>query len=165
MDAAEIVESQRPLFDAVRAIARVGYVLVKGQDQTITGIVTATDINELFLELTEPFLLIGEIESHIRRIVHGKFTREELITLSQLPDGHAIDRVANLTLGDYCRLLENPVGWEKLNLPFEQTAFVGRLHEIRNIRNHVMHFNLDGLDPEDVLKLRNASRLFQRLAH
>ena len=113
----------------------------------------------------EPFLLVGEIESHIRRVIHGQFTREELVGLSNTSDNQAIDHIADLTFGDYCRLLEDPTRWEKLNLKFERTVFVKLLHEIRCIRNNVMHFNPDGLDPEDVRKLRNASRFFQRLAH
>ena len=165
MDAAEVIEGQRPLFDAVSIIARTGYALVRGHDNTITGIITASDLNHQFLQLAEPFLLVGEIESHIRRIIHGKFTREELISVSQAPDTQPIDHIANMTFGEYCRLLEDPSRWEKLELRFDKTVLVKRLHEIREIRNNVMHFNPDGLDPEDVGKLRNASFFFQRLAH
>ena len=165
MYAAEIIEGHRPLFDAVSVIARTGYVLVKGQDGTITGIITANDLNHQFLQLAEPFLLVGEIESHIRRIIHGKFTREELVSVSQVPDTQTIDHIANMAFGDYCRLLEDPSRWEKLNLRLDKTVFVKLLHEIREIRNNVMHFNPDGLDPEDVGKLRNASIFLQRLAH
>ena len=165
MERAEIIDGQQPFFDAVSVIARTGYVLVRGQDNIITGIVTASDLNDQFLQLAEPFLLVGEIESHIRRVIHGRFTREELVGLSNASDNQTIDHIANLTFGDYCRLLEDPTRWEKLNLPFERTVFVKLLHEIRDIRNNVMHFNPDGLDPEEVRKLRNASRFFQRLAH
>ena len=165
MGTAEIIEGQRPLFDAVSVIARTGYVLVRGQDNVMTGIVTASDLNDQFLQLAEPFLLVGEIESHIRRVIHGKFTREELTSISQIPDSQNIDHIAEMTFGDYCRLLEDPGRWEKLNLQFDKTVLVKQLHEIRDIRNNVMHFNPDGLDPEDAKKLRNASRFFQRLAH
>ena len=161
----EIIEGQRPLFDAVDLIARAGYVLVRGQDNLITGIVAASDLNGLFLQLAEPFLLVGEIESHIRRIIHGKFTREELVSISQSSDFQTIDHLPAMTFGEYCRLLEDPNRWERLNLQFDKTVFVSLLHEIRSIRNNVMHFNPDGLDPEEIQKLRNASRFFQRLAH
>ena len=165
MHTADIVEGQRPLFDAVNVIARAGYVLVRGQDNVITGIVTGSDLNELLLQLAEPFLLVGEIESHIRRIIHGKFTRDELVSISQSTDFQAIDHLHDMTFGEYCRLLEDPDRWERLNLPFDKIAFVNLLHEIRNIRNNVMHYNPDGLDPEETRKLRNTSRFFQRLAH
>ena len=164
METAEIIEGQRPLFDAVSVIARTGYILVKGRDNAITGIVTASDLNDQFLQLAEPFLLVGEIENHIRRIIHGKFTREELDSVSQIPDTQPIDHIANMTFGDYCRLLQDPSKWGKLNLEVDKTVFVKQLNEIRGIRNNVMHFNPDGLDPRDVQKLRNASRFLQRLA-
>ena len=165
MDPAEIIEGQRPLFDAVNIIARTGYVLVKAPDNLIAGIVTASDLNELFLQLAEPFLLVGEIESHIRRMIHGKFTGEELVSISRTSDNQTIDHIANLTFGDYCRLLEDPIRWEKLDLRFDRSVLVKLLHGIREIRNNVMHFNPDGLDPEDVRILRNSSRFSQRMAH
>ncbi len=165
MNPPEIIDGQRPLFDAVSIITRIGYVLVKTRDNTITGIVTASDLNGLFLQLAEPFLLIGQIESHIRRIMHGKYTREELMTINATFVGQSTEHIASLTFGDYCRLLEDPSRWERLNLRFDQVVFVKQLHEIRNIRNNVMHFNPDGLDPEDVRKLRNASHFLQRIAH
>ncbi len=164
MERAEIIDGQQPFFDAVNVIARTGYVLVRGQDKIITGIVTASDLNDQFLQLAEPFLLVGEIESHIRRVIHGRFTREELVDISRSSDNQTIDHIANLTFGDYCHLLEDPKRWEKLSLKFDRTVFVKLLHEIRDIRNNVMHFNPDGLDPEDVRKLRNASRFLQQLA-
>ena len=165
MAPAEIIEGQRPLFDAVNVIARTGYVLVKSDNGSITGIVTASDLNELFIQLAEPFLLVGEIESHIRRIIHGKFTSAELSSITGPSVGENNDHITDLTFGDYCRLLEDESKWVKLNLQFERTVFVRQLHEIREIRNNVMHFNPDGLAPEDIGRLRNSSRFFQRLAH
>ena len=165
MERAEFIDGQQPFFDAVSIIVRTGYVLVKGQGDIITGIVTASDLNDQFLQLAEPFLLVGEIESHIRRVIHGRFTREELFGISRASNNQAIDHIANLAFGDYCRLLEDPTRWEKLSIKVERTVFVELLHEIRNIRNNVMHFNPDGLDQNDARKLRNASRFFQQLAH
>ena len=98
--------------------------LVKGQNNIITGIVTASDLNDQFLQLAEPFLPVGEIESHIRRVIHGQFTREELADIPKASDEQTIDHIANLTFGDYCRLLEDPTKWEKLSLKFERTVFV-----------------------------------------
>ena len=165
MARAEVIEGQQPLFDAVNVIARTGYALVRGKDNVISGIVTASDLNDLFLQLAEPFLLVGEIESHIRRIIHGKFTGEELVSISSTTDSQTVDHIADLTFGDYCRLLEDPTRWEKLGLQFDRAVFVKLLHDIRDMRNNVMHFNPDGLDPAEVLRLRNASRFIQRLAH
>lgn len=165
MEPPQVVEGKRPLFEAVDIITRAGYVLVKGLDNTITGIVTASDLNDLFLQLAEPFLLVGEIESHVRRTIHGKFTSAELAVTTTAPANQTAHSIADLSFGDYCRLLENPNLWQKLQLNLDRTVFVDRLDEIRVIRNNVMHFSPDGLDPKDVQKLRDASGFFLRIAH
>ena len=162
---AEVIEGQRPLFEAVDTIARVGYVLVKGKDGTIAGIVTASDLNDLFLQLAEPFLLVGEIESHVRRIIHGKFTNSELASVIPGSDPKKTYSIADLTFGGYCRLLQNPNLWKKVNIPLDRAVLVARLEDVARIRNNVMHFNPDGLDPKDVQKLRDASAFFLRVAH
>jgi hypothetical protein len=46
--------------------------LVQAPDRTICGIVTAADFSEQFRILAEPFVLIGEIENNIRKLIHGK---------------------------------------------------------------------------------------------
>ena len=165
MDTAEVIDGQRPLFEAVDIIARVGYVLVKAQDNTITGIVTASDLNDLFLQLAEPFLLVGEIESHVRRIIHGKFTTADLASVMPASDPKRTYSIADLTFGDYCRLLQNPILWGKLNIPLDRAVLVGLLEDVTRIRNNVMHFNPDGVDPKDIQKLRDASPFFLRIAH
>ena len=66
---ARIVDSDRTLFDAIPAIVEYGYVLVRQRNRKITGIVTASDLSERFHALAEPFLLIREIELHVRRLI------------------------------------------------------------------------------------------------
>ena len=107
-DSVQIIDGRRPLFEAVDIIAEQGYVLVRGQDNSITGIVTASDLNNQLLQLTEAFLLVGEIESHVRCIIHCKFTREEILNAIKTSDKDTIDDIGALTFGDYCRLLEEP---------------------------------------------------------
>ena len=152
-------------YGSVDIIARVGYVLVKAQDGTITGIVTASDLNDLFLQLAEPFLLVGEIESHVRRIIHGKFTSADLASVMPASAPNKTYSIADLTFGDYCRLLQNPSLRGKLKIPLDRAVLVGRLENVTRIRNNVMHFNPDGPDPKDILKLRDASSFFLRVAH
>ena len=135
MHAAEVIEGQRPLFEAVDIIARVGYVLVKAQDSTITGIVTASDLNDLFLQLAEPFLLVGEIESHVRRIIHGKFKTAELASVMPASAPKKTYSIADLTFGDYCRLLQNPNLWEKLKIPLDRAVLVGRLEDVTKLKS------------------------------
>lgn len=59
--------------------------------------------------------------------------------------------------------LENPARWEKLGLKIDRSTFVERLVEARNIRNDVMHFDPDGVEPNDLDKLRRFDQFLQRL--
>ena len=45
----------------------------------ISGIVTVTDIGEQFIAMAEPFLIIEQIENHIRKLLDNKFSPEELV--------------------------------------------------------------------------------------
>ena len=71
-----VVDIQTTLGDATALIYEHDYVLVQGKDGMITGIVTAADLALEFKQLTHPFLLIGEIEHHLRNLVQGKFSVE-----------------------------------------------------------------------------------------
>ena len=151
-----------PLFEAIAIIAEHGYVLVRGANRVITGIVTASDLSQQFMQLAGPFLLIGEIEGHLRNLIHGRFTVDEM--KGQLPDsdgGRTINGSADLTLAGYCRLLEAPEHWDRLELNIDRVEFVKHLDDVRKIRNDVMHFDPDGLVPEDTKKLRDVARFFE----
>ncbi len=155
-----------PLVDANEDIAKHGYILVRGEDRTITGIVTASDLADQFKQIAEPFLIVGEIEGHLRMLIHRKFTVDEMTKASSSSAGEQpIGGSADLTLGAYCRLLEPPEHWERLGLHIDRKSFVKRLDYIREIRNDVMHFNPDGLAHEDLMKLRNFAGVFRDLGY
>lgn len=164
-DSVQVIEGRRPLFEAVHIIADHGYVLVRGQDNSITGIVTASDLNNQLLRLTEAFLLVGEIENHVRRIIHCRFTRSEVLDVIGEPDKDAIDGIEDLTFGGYCRLLEDPKRWNKLDLQDDRATFVKQLNEVRKIRNDVMHFNFKKPSADDIQKLRTLSPFFRSRAY
>ncbi len=163
MDPAEEVSISTPLFEAISAIRKHGYVLVRGEDNSITGIVTASDVSQQFIQLASPFLLIGEIEGQLRRLIHGKFTVEELREAAPEHRWESIAGSADLTLGEFCRLLENPDRWGRLNLSIDRQAFVKHLDSVRKLRNDVMHFNPDGLSQEDIKKLQDLAQFFRDL--
>lgn len=151
-----------PLLDAVSGIASHGYTLVRSSTDEIVGIVTTSDLSREFHELASPFLLIGEIEKYLHTVVHGQFTTEEI--QAALPEGLTATGTADLTLGGYCRLLQNPPNWDKLRLEFSRELFVERLEAVREIRNEVMHFRPDGLDPEKQQVLHGLVAFFRHLA-
>lgn len=163
MEPAEVIPGDTRLFVAIRKVAEHGYVLVRGADRTITGIVTATDLSYQFGRLAEPFLFVGEIEGHLRNLILGKFTLDELQAAAG--DERPIDGSADLTFGGYCQLLANKEYWKRLELAVDRAEFITHLESVRRIRNDVMHFNPDGLDDDQRKKLRNVARFFDQLAN
>ena len=162
MERPQVIPSDTRLFDAISRIVEHGYVLVQAEDRTITGIVTATDLARIFRELAGPFLFIGEIEGHLRNLVHGKFTLDQLRKASGA--GRPIAGSADLTFGGYKRLLEDKDNWERLKLGIDRRKFIRHLDAVRETRNEIMHFNPDGLDEDKRRTLRTAARFFDQLA-
>jgi CBS domain-containing protein len=152
------------LFAAIGVIVEHDYVLIRDSHKKIIGIVTTSDLSLQFHQLGEPFLLLGEIENHIRRLVDGKFTQEELTANRDPSDaGREISTVSDLTFGEYVWLLQNPNNWERLDIFIDRKTFVEQLNKIRLIRNDVMHFDPDGLSPDDLEILRGFVGFLQRL--
>lgn len=117
------------------------------------------------MELAEPFLLVGEIEGYLRQFIQrGNFTPEELNEICGLEEAKEISGVDDLTFGGYCRLLQNPESWNRINLRIDQQVFAEVLDSVRETRNNTMHFNLGDIG-EDTKTLRNVSRFLDRLAH
>lgn len=150
------VMSTDSLFRVISRIVEHSYVLVRGEDRTITGIVTTTDLSLQFQQLSEPFLLLSEIENHIRLLIDGKFTADDLNSVKDQADpDRVIETVADLTFGEYIRLLENPANWGKTQIQVDRKIFVKELDKVRLIRNDVMHFDPDGITAEDHGLLRH----------
>ena len=162
MEPAREIPASAPLFNAIGDIAKNEYVLVRGEDRVITGIVTSGDISNQFMQLAGPFLLIGEIEGHLRRLAHGKFKIEELQETS-MENQRTIEGLADLTLGGYCQLLGKEEHWGRLNLNIDRKEFVKHLDSVRKIRNDIMHFDPDGLVDEDINTLKASARFLANL--
>jgi hypothetical protein len=164
METAREVGIGDSLFSTIRTVADHDYVLVRAEDKQICGIITASDLTEQFQKLAEPFLLVGEIENGVRRMLHGRFTKEELCAAKAAEDKERkVEAVTDLTFGEYIRLLEAEKNWAKVKLEIDRAEFVKRLHKIREIRNDVMHFDPDGLDEEDLKNLREFAQFLKRL--
>lgn len=164
MEQAQVLSATEPLFSAISIVAARDCVLVEATDKTICGIVTASDLNDQFLLLAEPFLLVGEIENGVRRMLHGKFTKAEL-EAAKAPDedDRQIEAPSDLTFGEYIRLIDNPERWKKLKVAVDRVTVVEQLNRVRSIRNDVMHFDPEGLDDEDLDFLRDFSRFLKGL--
>jgi predicted transcriptional regulator len=162
MDPPVIVPAFTSLFSAIRTIVNDDYVLVTDSTAKITGLVTTSDLSLQFHQLGEPFLLIGEIENHIRNLIDGKLSLEELSVAKDEGDrDRKIEGVEDLTFGEYVRLLENPQKWAKLKLEVDRVRFSKRISEVAQFRNEVMHFDPDPLE-EDKLKMLRETVQFLR---
>lgn len=164
MDPHQEIRADASMFQAISIIVAYQYVLIRGSDNRITGVVTASDLSLQFQQLAEPFLLLGEIENHVRRLIGDKFTTDELASARDPGDSERqINGVVDLTFGEYIRLLENPQRWGKVNLAIDRATFCKQLDRVRQIRNDVMHFDPDGLPPDDLERLRDFASFLQRL--
>jgi hypothetical protein len=165
LEPAQIVRGDTFLFNAINDIINRECVLVQGADGKITGIVTTSDLSLEFRQLAEPFLLLGEIEQHIRVLIErGDFKADELGECRDEKDtARIVSKVSDLTFGECLRLLENPARWQRLQLQLDRAAFVNPLLHIRNIRNDIMHFDPDPLGEPDLLLLRNSVAFLQNL--
>jgi len=160
------VSAETYLFAAIDDIVRHQYALIRDSENLITGIVTTTDLGLQFRQLGEPFLILGEIENYLRRMIQDKYTIDELKEICAPSDeGRDIQGVSDLTFGEYLRLLEKPERWNKLGLSISREPFIKQLDEIRQIRNDVMHFDPDGISEQDMETLRRFVRLMQELAN
>jgi CBS domain-containing protein len=163
LDEAPEIASDRSLFSAIPTIIELGFILVRDSSQRIGGIVTASDLSEQFQQLAEPFLLLGEIENHIRRLIDRKFSKEDIASIKEPNDPRKIETVADLNFGQYVRLLEEPSRWKKGGLPIDRVTFTKQLDKVREIRNDVMHFDPDGIASQDLETLRQFARFLQTL--
>ena len=164
MDEHREISASATLFDAIRVIREADYVLVKASDRRIIGIVTATDIAEQFEVISTPFLLLAEIENHLRSLIAKKLTKTDIrraCSPEHLPKN--LSATAELTFGNLVKILEHDENWKKLNLQLDRSTFCSELSAINRIRNDVMHFDPDPLTDQNIATLRNVSRLFDGL--
>lgn len=153
-----------PLLDAIKIIIEKEYVIVQKKDKTISGIVTISDISLQFLSLTEPFLLLEQIENLIRLILNGKFLIQYLRDFCKIGDEERnIEYIDDLNFGDYIRIIEKPEHWEKLKLKIDRSYFIKQLDVIRGIRNDIMHFDPEGITDDQRHILLNMANFLMEL--
>lgn len=158
------ISSDASLFTAIRIIVEHDFALVRAADQKISGIITTSDLSLQFEQLSEPFLLLGEIENHIRKLLGSKLSQEEMAAVKDPGDeDRSVQAASDLTFGEYQRLIENPSNWSQFNLNLDRAVFVKQLDKIRLIRNDVMHFDPDGIEEEALEVLRDFARFLRDL--
>lgn len=161
----EVLRYDATLFDAMQRVLENEFILVRKADNLIQGPVTLHDISAQFRDLSESFLLLGTIENNLRLLLNGKFTKAEFEKCIDPSDssGREINNLTYLSFGEYIRLIENDERWKKLQVNLDRATVVKRLHEVRGIRNDVMHFRPDGIGEEELLHLRETAIFLRNL--
>jgi len=158
------VKADDSIFEAIRFIQEFACVLVRSADNRIVGILTATDISGWFEQLSRPFLFLSYVENHLRALIQPRFSVGDLQLAKDPADSsRQITDVSDMNFGEYIPLLESPGNWEKLGIAIERALFVSQLNEVREIRNGVMHFNPEGIEDDELDKLRKFNSFIQSL--
>jgi CBS domain-containing protein len=166
LESVEVVDPDARLFKVIPKIIEAGFVLVRGRDRTIAGIVTPADLSEQFRLLSEPFLLLGQIENHLRIILQRHLTAEEILAARHPRDeARVVSDISDLSFGEYVRLLEPAAMWPRLQFKLiDRGPFIDALKRVRQVRNAVMHFDPDGVGDSDLEILREFARMVDLLA-
>ena len=122
---------------------------------------TAVDLARQFKGHAHPFLLIGEIEHHLRNLARGKFSRDQFVEAAN--GDETVRGPDDLTLGGYSWLLQSDEAWGKLGLRADRAEFIARLEVVRKIRNDVMHFSAEASGSEEIHQLESMARFCRTL--
>jgi CBS domain-containing protein len=151
----DVVGIEDDLLPHIPRITESGYVLVRGQDRTICGVVTTTDLSTNFLMLAGPFLLIGEVERKLRQVVSTNFTADEVRAGKDERDAdRVVNSVDDLTLGETIRLFHPRERWEQLAWQVDRGVFCSALDASVALRNDIMHFSPDPIEEESLGQVR-----------
>jgi CBS domain-containing protein len=162
--AADVVDAGDDLLYNVPRIISRGFVFVRGRDRQISGIVTTTDLSSTFLELAEPFLLIGQAERCLRKVVVDNFSQDEIAAAKDPRDElRAVETVESLTLGEIARLFEPTDRWQALGWQIDRKVFLTTLSNLLDMRNETMHFSPDPVEEEKLQAVRNSLKWLQMM--
>jgi CBS domain-containing protein len=145
-----LVDAEDDLLTLIPRVIDAGYVFVVGSQKRISGIVTTADLSKAFQTLAGPFLLVGEAERHLKRIVNQCYTAATIKEVRDPSDNREVSAAEDLSIGEIHRLLENRDRWGELNWKIDRNIFISALQELRDLRNEIMHFSPDPIDEETI---------------
>lgn len=176
-DSLPVADARQEFFAALPVIREHGYLLVRGDDGCLSGIVTTADVTERFEGAARPFFLVGEIESLLRRCLGAALDAEAIraVQTNKKPE-HRSGQVSDLMFGDYLRLLDGDQAkqslaeladrnWEALSWPsMPREQFVRWLKRVKDIRNRIAHFDEKPLPGEMLDELTTFARILRPYA-
>ncbi|MEU4240526.1 hypothetical protein [Actinoplanes sp. NPDC026619] len=152
------------LLEVLPELQKRGFMFVRDANNAIAGIVTAADVAGRYGVMANPFILIGDLDRLLRRAIARAVPIADVVALCDAQGRRGIVSHDDMSMGDYQRVLENPHLWARMNWDLDRHAFVGRLAEIRKVRNDVMHFNPDPAPANVVEQLRSINEVLRRYA-
>lgn len=152
------------LIDVLPELLTSGFIVVMGPDKEVAGIVTMADVVEAYGDLASPFIVVGEIDHLLRRVLRTQLTETELADAVSTATRH-VGSFDDLTFGDYQSLLGRKELWSQLGTVLDKKVFVRRLDEVRRMRNSLAHFDPDPLEEGELDKLRRFLDAVRSLAH
>ncbi|MEA4991702.1 hypothetical protein SDC9_28500 [bioreactor metagenome] len=158
-----LISKDTPLLEAIKIVGERTFVVVQDVDKTLCGIITSSDISFQFFNMTEPFLLLDQIENQIRRMLNGKILEEDIKRLRTEQGKGCPESIDDLNFGEYILLLQREKNWTNVGLPIDKDLFLKKLDEIRKIRNDVMHFDPDGISSGQLEELRKIVNLINKI--
>jgi CBS domain-containing protein len=170
-----VVEAHHDFFSLLPRVSEDGYLLVRANSGTFSGIVTTADITQRFDTTAWPFFVVGEIESRLRKCLGAKISEEAIRAVQSTQPGKNTGLITDLMFNGYVKLLDgdqqHPAlrvraheNWQALGWPgVDRGQFVRQLDRVRNIRNTIAHFDAEPLTPKRCGELREFVGLLRQI--
>ncbi|MGW6782650.1 CBS domain-containing protein [Streptomyces sp. NPDC054987] len=176
-DSLPLADARQEFFSCLPMLLEHGYLLVRGEDGSLSGIVTQAHVIRRFESAARPFFLLGEIESLLRRWLGAGLTEEAIkaVQTNKKPE-HRSGKVEDLTFGDYVYLLNGEqkkptmaqqadLNWAALQCEsLDRGQFVRHLQRVKDIRNRIAHFDAEPLPLESMRELTAFTNLLRDYA-
>ncbi|AXE80188.1 CBS domain-containing protein [Streptomyces sp. NPDC056930] len=169
-----VVEAHHDFFSLLPRVSEEGYLLVRANNGSFSGLVTAADITERFGATAWPFFVIGEIEFRLRKCLGAKIGPDAIRAVQPSQARMQTGLITDLMFNGYVKLLDgeqqNPVlrakadeNWKALDWRMNRVQFVRQLDRVRLIRNSIAHFDAEPLTPRLSDELRGFLRILRDL--
>lgn len=146
------------LLDAVKIIISKEVVMVRGQDGKLKGPITTTDLAHQYNIMAEPFILIGNIEFHMRSII------EHLRNADQFVEGKEKIGLEEITFEKFKPFFSHS-NLEILGVAIQKICLMELIEQGRVARNNMVHFkSSDATSQEEELRaLKRLERVLARI--
>jgi CBS domain-containing protein len=158
LEDATVLRYDKDLLHEASSISHQDYVLVEDETGSISGIVTTADISVLFADQSETFLQLSEIDQRLRDSIVAHF---EMSEIESATNDKRVREPDDMSMFHYQKVLTPAENWSKLRWPLDHEVFLDVLDQVRLVRNDVMHFNPDPIEPERLTTVNALVRLLR----